>query len=84
MSAVPNGPSGEEPLIFMSKITRDLERTDRSIRQMIAAGRFPRPDGKLNGRSYWLLSTYLMWRRDVAAGKYSQVNGSENSNSNKK
>jgi len=69
-----NAPSNlEEQLISMSTIARDLGRTDRSIRRLIANRQFPAPDAKLNGRSLWLRSTYLKWRNELAAGRYSRA-----------
>jgi predicted DNA-binding transcriptional regulator AlpA len=73
-----NAPShSEEQLISMSTIARDLGRTDRSIRRLIANRQFPAPDARLNGRSLWLRSTYLKWRNELAAGKYSRVDDSK-------
>jgi hypothetical protein len=46
--------------------------TDRCLRKWVALGRFPAPDGNLNGRNFWLSATYAAWRADVLAGKFSQ------------
>jgi hypothetical protein len=35
-------------------------------------GRFPPPDGNLNGRNFWLRATYERWRSEVLSGRYSQ------------
>jgi hypothetical protein len=33
-------------------------------------GKFPPPDGNLNGRNFWCRSIYRQWQADVLAGKY--------------
>lgn len=45
---------------------------DRGFRKWVASGRFPKPDGNLNGRNFWLRSTYESWKVDVLAGHYAQ------------
>ncbi len=45
---------------------------DRCLRQWIAKGRFPAPDGNLNGRNFWLRSTYERWKAEVLDGKFCQ------------
>jgi hypothetical protein len=45
---------------------------DRCLRYWIADGRFPQPDGNLNGRNFWLRVTYDVWKADVLAGRYRQ------------
>lgn len=60
-----------EPRIYSARIISDNGITDRCLRKWIAAGRFPKPDGNLNGRNFWLPSTYSRWNADVRAGKYS-------------
>jgi hypothetical protein len=45
---------------------------DRALRKWVRDGRFPAPDGNINGRNYWLRRTYERWRADVADGKHSQ------------
>lgn len=62
----------EGGFVFMAEITRDLKVTDRGVRKWISTERFPRPDGNLNGRNFWLTSTYQRWKSDVLAGRYRQ------------
>ena len=62
----------ETERLWSSLITQDNNVTDRCLRKWIATGRFPAPDGNLNGRNFWLRSTYERWKADVLAGKYSQ------------
>jgi hypothetical protein len=45
---------------------------DRAHRKWVKNGRFPPPDGNLNGRNYWLRATYERWRAEVTAGRYAQ------------
>jgi hypothetical protein len=58
--------------IYTANIIRDNSITDRCLRKWIASNRFPPPDGNLNGRNFWLESTYARWQADVLAGRYSQ------------
>ena len=58
--------------IWSDFIVSDNGVTSRCFRKWRASGRFPAPDGNLNGRNYWLRTTYEAWKTDVAAGKYSQ------------
>jgi len=58
------------PLVFMSEITRDNCVTDRGVRKWHKTGKFPAPDGNLNGRNFWKRSTYRKWQADVLDGKY--------------
>jgi hypothetical protein len=60
------------PLVFMSEIVRDNAVTDRGVRKWQANGKFPRPDGNLNGRNFWKRPTYRQWQADVLAGRYSR------------
>lgn len=57
-------------LVYTDRITADYDITDRSLRRWIREGRFPKPDGNLNGKHYWRRSTYRDWQRNVLAGKY--------------
>lgn len=67
----PNADDGK--MIFSGPIREDNGGiTDRCLRKRIAAGKFPRPDGNLNGRNFWLLGTYRRWKADVFAGKFRQ------------
>ena len=63
-------PLEDGPLVFTSEITRDNDVTDRAVRKWRMTGKFPPPDGNLNGRNFWLRSTYERWKTDVLAGKY--------------
>lgn len=65
-----NPPSNDR--IWSGEIRRAENIGDRGFRKWIAAGRFPAPDGNLNGRNFWLRSTYERWKKDVLAGRYSQ------------
>lgn len=73
-----------EQFIFSSDVTRENRVTDRSLRKWIAAGRFPPPDGNLNGRNFWFEKTYRVWRDDVVAGKYARQRFSRNLRSSAK
>ncbi len=56
--------------VFIGEIEKDLQMTDRGVRKAIAGGRFPKPDGRLFRRNFWLRSTYNAWREDIMAGKH--------------
>lgn len=58
--------------VWSPEIRRDQDIGDRGFRKWISNGRFPRPDGNLNGRNFWLRSTYDRWKADVAAGRYAK------------
>jgi hypothetical protein len=58
--------------VWSKDITTDNRIVDRSLRKWVVTGRFPPPDGNLNGRNFWLRSTYEHWKADVLAGRYSQ------------
>ena len=45
---------------------------DRTLRGWITAGKFPPPDGNINGRNFWHRQTYQKWKAEVLAGKYAQ------------
>lgn len=63
----------EDAKIFSGPIRKENGNiTDRGFRKWIAAGKFPQPDGNLNGRNFWLLGTYRRWKADVLAGKFKQ------------
>ena len=59
-------------LLFMRDVRADIGVTDRAIRKWIAKGTFPQPDANLRGRNCWRMTTFLSWKADVLAGKYSQ------------
>jgi hypothetical protein len=56
--------------VFMQQIRTECQVTDRGVRKWIAKGRFPKPDGNLNGRNFWLAETYAQWKAEVLDGKY--------------
>lgn len=58
--------------VFVSEITRDCSVTDRTVRKWISTNRFPKPDGNLNGRCFWLRETYTSWQAKVRSGIYSK------------
>jgi hypothetical protein len=60
----------DQQWVFIEEITADLKMTDRGLRKAIAGQRFPKPDGRLFKRNFWLRSTYNAWRGDVLAGKH--------------
>jgi hypothetical protein len=64
--------TGAGKRIYSADVTSDNNISDRCLRKWIVAGRFPAPDGNLNGRNFWLASTYARWQADVLAGRYSQ------------
>ena len=61
-----------EDRLWSATIRRSEGIGDRGFRKWIASGRFPPADGNLNGRLFWLRSTYEAWKADVLAGRYSQ------------
>jgi hypothetical protein len=64
-------PASETPKrIYSADITADNGVTGRCLRAWIARGRFPAPDGNLNGRNFWLTATYKRWQADVLNGRY--------------
>ena len=58
--------------VWSQEIRRNENIGDRGFRNWIAVGKFPAPDGNLNGRNFWLRSTYERWKADVLAGRYSR------------
>jgi hypothetical protein len=56
--------------VWSSDIRRAEKIGDRGFRKWISEGRFPRPDGNLFGRNFWLRATYEQWRADVMAGRF--------------
>jgi hypothetical protein len=59
--------------VFMQQIKTECNVTDRGVRKWIQKGRFPKPDGNLNGRNFWLPETFAQWKADALAGKYRRV-----------
>lgn len=59
--------------IWSRQILNEQGVTDRCLRAWIARGKFPAPDGNLNGRNFWLLATYEKWKAAVLAGHYRQA-----------
>jgi hypothetical protein len=51
-------------------ILEENQIVDRTLRGWITAGKFPPPDGNINGRNFWHLPTYQKWKADVLAGKF--------------
>ena len=58
--------------LWSPEIRRAENIGDRGFRKWVAIGRFPAPDGNLNGRNFWLRSTYERWKADVLAGRYAK------------
>ena len=69
LAAISEAADGDQ-FVYMADICRDLNVTDRCVRKWVATGRFPPPDGNLNGRNFWFHSTRQRWKADVRAGKY--------------
>ena len=67
---LPNDISSER--IWSFDVTRDNRISDRCLRKWIAAARFPKPDGNIAGRNFWLGSTYRQWQADALSGRFSQ------------
>jgi hypothetical protein len=63
----------DTPFVFMPEIMTDNCIGDRGIRKWQSSGKFPPPDGNLNGRNFWRRSTYRKWQIDVLAGRYRRV-----------
>jgi hypothetical protein len=70
LSTEPNSIASGAVRVWSAHITRDNGVTDRCLRKWIATGRFPHPDGNLNGRNFWEAETYRRWKADVLDGKY--------------
>jgi hypothetical protein len=51
--------------VYASRILADNGVTGRCLRKWVSAGRFPKPDGNLNGRNFWLTATCRAWEADV-------------------
>jgi hypothetical protein len=62
----------DDQRVYARRITDDNGLTGRALRKWVSEGKFPRPDGDLNGRNFWLAETYARWKADVLAGRYSQ------------
>jgi predicted DNA-binding transcriptional regulator AlpA len=60
-----NGTAGR--LVYTSHILSQLGISDRSLRRRIKDGRFPRPDGNVHGRNFWLMSSYTRWVAEAKA-----------------
>jgi hypothetical protein len=63
---------GPAERVWTREILDNEAITDRCHREWRATGKFPPPDGNLNGRNWWYRSTYLKWKAAVSAGQYSQ------------
>jgi hypothetical protein len=61
-----------EDRVWSREIRRNEQIGERCLRQWLANGKFPPPDGNLLGRNFWLRSTYERWKADVLAGRYSR------------
>ena len=46
--------------------------TDRCLRKWVTTGKFPAPDGNLNGRNFWQRATYERWKAEVLEGRYAR------------
>lgn len=57
-------------LVWSREIAAALNVTDRALRNYIADGTFPRPDGNLHGRNFWRKSTVAAFQSDLFAGKF--------------
>ena len=51
--------------VWSSDIRRAEKIGDRGFRKWISEGRFPRPDGNLFGRNFWLRATFLLAQRPL-------------------
>lgn len=69
MTPTSNSPDDK---IWSGEIRTDNKVTDRCLRKWVELGRFPQPDGNLNGRNFWLRSTYERWKAEVLAGRFRQ------------
>jgi hypothetical protein len=65
-----NNPPSEK--VWSPEIRRNESIGDRGLRKWIAEGRFPRPDGNINGRNFWLRPTYERWKAEVLEGRYAR------------
>jgi hypothetical protein len=65
-------PSSSEDRLWSAAIRRAEGIGDRGFRKWIASGRFPPADSNLNGRLFWLRSTYEHWKAEVLAGRYAK------------
>lgn len=61
-----------DPLLSTATITADLNVTDRCLRKRVASGRFPAPDANIEGRNYWLTSTYRKWKESAISGAFAR------------
>jgi hypothetical protein len=64
--------SSTDSRVWSREILDDQKVTDRCLRNWVTNGKFPPPDGNLNGRNFWLRATYERWKADVLAGRFSQ------------
>jgi hypothetical protein len=62
----------DRQVYYTATICAEVDITDRCLRKWTVRGYFPAPDGNLNGRNFWLRSTYERWRSDVLAGRYAK------------
>jgi hypothetical protein len=56
----------KEARVFIAEILGEVQMADRGVRKAIAAKRFPKPDGRLFRRNFWLRSTYEQWKAEVS------------------
>lgn len=64
--------SSDDSRVWAREILNDQKVTDRCLRAWTHNGKFPPPDGNLNGRNFWNRATYEAWKTDVLAGRYRQ------------
>jgi hypothetical protein len=73
MQSSPVTEPGNSERLWSFDIVRDNRISDRCLRKWIASERFPRPDGNIAGRNFWLRSTYRKWQADALSGRFSQT-----------
>lgn len=56
---------------FIDRVTELLDIAPRTVRLWVKEGRFPKPDGNVSGRNFWLESTLLRWQTAAIDGRFS-------------
>jgi predicted DNA-binding transcriptional regulator AlpA len=68
-----NATAGHDRFIYTNHILAHLGISDRCLRKWVKDGRFPRPNGNLHGRNFWLISIYRRWVAAVMAGRFGRA-----------
>lgn len=61
----------DDSIVFGAEVRRGLGSiVDRTLRNWVARGNFPPPDGAVSGQNFWRRSTYLKAKARLLAGEF--------------